>query len=109
MSAVLRTAHVWVDRRRLRATFQLRDSLGSPLVDVRTIGAVRLLVAPLGAATALEADCYTGQLDLASAYYTGWCYLAPSDIEDSWFDSSAEAIVSLVLQVRRPCPSRTAN
>ena len=77
LQGVCRTERAWVDRTRLRVSFQAKDDLGSPLVLAGSYQQVMLLVA----SDSLEIRVVCGLA--LSAFYLGHCSITHA--ADAWF------------------------
>ena len=93
LQGVIRTQSAWVDRTLIRISFQLKDDLGSPLVNTLSYGIVELRVT-------------SGMLDITStcdgmpsgSFYLGYCAITHADA--AWFagdgaDANVEIRASL--------------
>ena len=79
LQGVCRTGRAWVDRTRLRISFQVKDDLGSPLVNEHSYSGVRLLVTN----GSLSIDVLCGSMPSPTHFYLGHCSV--TDADQAWF------------------------
>ena len=95
ISAVVRTASVWVDRVKVRVAYQLKDAMGSPLVS--RPAAVRMLVT-LGVSSSGPHSCNTALTQSSGQLYVAYCSL--NQLSSSWFEASAAGSASVTVTLR---------
>ena len=91
ISAVLRTPSAWVDRVKVRVTYQLQDSRGNVLVTPPSRVALRILLIGQTA----EFDCETGRL---SWRYLSYC--SCTSLSSPWFEAANAGVASVSVVLR---------